>query len=231
MTESSYCAALVLGRQEHTRKLVSGCLGARGARNTIAIVEVRGEESRLKNRNTFPPKCSFFSCSISHSSRQLTILFACLSASNASEKLQDGHIPRLRGGLSPSPACLPVCLTRLLAQFDEFDQFGEMIDEKAAASSSSSSKKSSKSPSTKKGQQLLTPVTIAQVLGAEAIAAGHNQFTIDGKIMSQVAIVGLIMKVEDQQTHETFTIDDSTNQIDVQHYKDKEQNAKQTPFR
>jgi len=75
----------------------------------------------------------------------------------------------------------------------------------------------------KKGAQQLTPLTIKQILNAES--NDSSTFNVDGKTMSQVSIVGLVVSVEVMETNVNYVIDDGSGQVNVKHYKTDEEDG------
>jgi len=67
--------------------------------------------------------------------------------------------------------------------------------------------------------QSLVPVTIKQLKSAVA-AAGEQGFTIDGKELHQVTIVGVILSAEEQNTNLQYQLDDGTDDIMVKMWID-----------
>mmetsp|Transcript_8452 Transcript_8452/g.14249 ORF Transcript_8452/g.14249 Transcript_8452/m.14249 type:complete len:304 (+) Transcript_8452:54-965(+) len=68
--------------------------------------------------------------------------------------------------------------------------------------------------------QSLIPVTIKQLKGAMAATGGEQGFTIDGKDLHQVTIVGVIMSAEEQNTNLQYQLDDGTDDIMVKMWID-----------
>ena len=71
-----------------------------------------------------------------------------------------------------------------------------------------------------KNRQSLIPVTIKQLKNALAVANGENGFTLDGRDLHQVTVVGLIMHADEQQTNLQYQIDDGTDTIMVKKWTD-----------
>lgn len=74
-----------------------------------------------------------------------------------------------------------------------------------------------------KGKQLnkqsLAPCTIKQLKNAPA-SGGDNGFSVDGKDLHQVTIVGLITHADEQNTNLQYTVDDGTDSINVKMWID-----------
>jgi len=68
-------------------------------------------------------------------------------------------------------------------------------------------------------KQSLAPCTIKQLKNAPA-SGGDNGFTVDGKDLHQVTIVGLITRADEQNTNLQYTIDDGTDSINVKMWID-----------
>ena len=64
------------------------------------------------------------------------------------------------------------------------------------------------------------PVTIKQLKNAPAMTSGEQGFTLDGRDLYQVTIVGLIMNADEQATNLQYTIDDGTDTIMVKMWVD-----------
>lgn len=62
------------------------------------------------------------------------------------------------------------------------------------------------------GQQALVPVTIKMILSAES---DGEDFIIDNRPVSQVKIIGNVMRIDPRATCTVYTIEDSTGAIDV----------------
>jgi replication factor A2 len=71
-----------------------------------------------------------------------------------------------------------------------------------------------------KNRQSLIPVTIKQLKNALAGTNGENGFTLDGRDLHQVTVVGLIMHADEQQTNLQYQIDDGTDTIMVKKWTD-----------
>ena len=71
-----------------------------------------------------------------------------------------------------------------------------------------------------KNRQSLIPVTIKQLKNAPALASGEQGFSLDGRDLYQVTIVGLIMSADEQSTNLQLTIDDGTDTIMVKKWVD-----------
>jgi hypothetical protein len=68
-------------------------------------------------------------------------------------------------------------------------------------------------------KQSLAPCTIKQLKNAPA-SGGDNGFSVDGKDLHQVTIVGLITHADEQNTNLQYTIDDGTDSINVKMWID-----------
>jgi len=93
------------------------------------------------------------------------------------------------------------------------------------------SQASQKSPNTvkKRDAQTLVPVTIRQLNTAEI---RDTKFKIDGKEVSQITLIGVILSVEVQNTNINYMIDDGTGKINVRVYIDTEDDTqKQSQWR
>ena len=66
-----------------------------------------------------------------------------------------------------------------------------------------------------KNRQSLIPVTIKQLMNAPAQTNGEQGFTLDGRDLYQVTIVGIIMNADEQHTSLQYGIDDATGSIMV----------------
>jgi len=73
-----------------------------------------------------------------------------------------------------------------------------------------------------KEAQSLIPATIKQLKNAPSNSGGDQGFSIDGKDLHQVTIVGIIMNAEEQNTNLQYTIDDGTDDIVVKMWIDAE---------
>jgi len=79
----------------------------------------------------------------------------------------------------------------------------------------------------RKGQtrnQSLTPVTIRQLYNATQAHPEDTTFKIDGKDVSQVTVVGQILRVAEQATNLNIQLDDGTGKIDVRIWVETEDN-------
>lgn len=74
-----------------------------------------------------------------------------------------------------------------------------------------------------KNRQSLIPVTIKQLKNAPSNASGEQGFTLDGRDLNQVTIVGLIISTDEQSTSLMYNVDDGTDQIMVKMWIDQEQ--------
>jgi replication factor A2 len=72
-------------------------------------------------------------------------------------------------------------------------------------------------------EQSLVAVTIKQILTAEH---RDSKFKIDGKDVSQVTLVGVILTAEQQPTNITYLVDDGSGKVNVRMYVDMETDAK-----
>ena len=61
--------------------------------------------------------------------------------------------------------------------------------------------------------QSLIPTTIKQLQNAPANANGEQGFTLAGKDLQQVTIVGIIVNADEQNTNLQYTVDDGTGTI------------------
>ena len=61
--------------------------------------------------------------------------------------------------------------------------------------------------------QSLIPMTIKQLQNAPANANGEQGFTVAGKELHQVTIVGIIVTADEQNTNLQYTVDDGTGTI------------------
>ncbi|EPE06127.1 replication factor-a protein [Ophiostoma piceae UAMH 11346] len=77
-------------------------------------------------------------------------------------------------------------------------------------------------------QESLRPVTIKQLLECEESYPGSGQFQIDGKIASQITIVGQVLKTQAQATNTMWLISDGSGQIEVTKWADKGADADET---
>lgn len=68
-------------------------------------------------------------------------------------------------------------------------------------------------------KQSLAPCTIKQLKNAPA-SGGDNGFSVDGKDLHQVTIVGLITHADEQNTNLQYTIDDGTDSMNVKMWID-----------
>jgi len=85
-----------------------------------------------------------------------------------------------------------------------------------------------KSPQKKaRDPQSLLPLTIKQILECEARDA---KFKVDGKDVSQVTIVGMILSIDHQTTNTSYVIDDSSGKINVRLYVDQDDPKKERQF-
>jgi len=73
-----------------------------------------------------------------------------------------------------------------------------------------------------KNRQSLIPVTIKQLKNAPAVTSGEQGFTLDGRDLFQVTIVGLIMAADEQTTSLSYQIDDGTDTIMVKKWTDQD---------
>lgn len=90
---------------------------------------------------------------------------------------------------------------------------------------------SQKSPNTakKRDAQTLVPLTIKQLNTAEI---RDSKFKIDGKEVSQISLIGIILSVEVQNTNINYMIDDGTGKINVRVYVDTDdESQKQSQWR
>ena len=74
-----------------------------------------------------------------------------------------------------------------------------------------------------KNRHSLIPTTINQLKNAPANPAGDNGYTIDGRELNQITIVGMILSADEQTTNLQYTLDDGTDQIVVKMWVDQEQ--------
>lgn len=73
-----------------------------------------------------------------------------------------------------------------------------------------------------KDRQSLIPATIKQLKNAPSMPSGEQGFSLDGRDLYQVTIVGLIMSADEQTTNLQYTIDDGTDTIMVKMWLDSE---------
>lgn len=78
------------------------------------------------------------------------------------------------------------------------------------------------SPAKKERASQLSPVTIRQVQ-----QVSPDNIMIDGKEVSQVTIVGVILQVDVQSTNTNYMIDDGSGKINVRHYPDADDEDEQ----
>lgn len=91
---------------------------------------------------------------------------------------------------------------------------------------------SQKSPTTikKRDAQTLVPLTIKQIVNVDH---KDGKFKIDGKDVSQISIIGVVLSIEVQPTNINYMIDDGTGKMNVRLYvdSDEEGQAKHTQIR
>jgi len=80
----------------------------------------------------------------------------------------------------------------------------------------------------KRDPQTLLPATIKQILTCDS---RDQKFRIDGKDLSQVALVGYVLKVDVQPTNVSYVLDDGTGKITVRLYIDQEDLRKRSAVR
>jgi len=68
----------------------------------------------------------------------------------------------------------------------------------------------------------LVPCTIRQIMNASQITSEDDDFLIDGQVVYQVCVVGLIIQSNPTQNHLNYQIDDSTGLLDVGIWIDNE---------
>lgn len=85
-----------------------------------------------------------------------------------------------------------------------------------------SQRPSQASPSAKKKfeSQSLLPVTIKQLKSA---TEQESKYVVDGKILSQITFVGLVLNMEVQSTNINYNIDDGTGHLQVRVYIDMDE--------
>ncbi|KAF1829303.1 replication protein A, subunit RPA32 [Decorospora gaudefroyi] len=71
-------------------------------------------------------------------------------------------------------------------------------------------------------QDSLRPVTIKQILDAQADAGSNDSFKIDGAVITQLTLVGQIRNISTQTTNTTYRLDDGTGSIEVKQWNDSE---------
>ena len=71
-------------------------------------------------------------------------------------------------------------------------------------------------------KQSLIPTTIKQLKNAPNDASGDSTFTLDGRELYQVTIVGMITAAEENSTNLQYTIEDGTDSIMVKMWIDAE---------
>lgn len=69
--------------------------------------------------------------------------------------------------------------------------------------------------------QTLTPVTIKQLYEAKQ-SHPDDAFTLDGKELNQISIIGVILSVSEQSTNLNFEVDDGTGKIEVRVWLDSD---------
>lgn len=79
----------------------------------------------------------------------------------------------------------------------------------------------------KRDAQSLVPVTIKQLLEAEQ---KDTKFTVDGRPLSQITVIGSVLSMKVEATNVTYLIDDSTGKISVRIYIDSEEEAQVQTF-
>lgn len=73
-----------------------------------------------------------------------------------------------------------------------------------------------------RNRQSLIPTTIKQLKNAPSAAGGDAGFSLDGRDLHQVTIVGLIVNADEQATNLQYTIDDGTDTILVKMWVDQD---------
>ena len=73
-----------------------------------------------------------------------------------------------------------------------------------------------------RNRQSLIPTTIKQLKNAPAHSGGEAGFSLDGRDLHQVTIVGLIVAADEQATNLQYTLDDGTGTIMVKMWVDQE---------
>jgi len=73
----------------------------------------------------------------------------------------------------------------------------------------------------------LTPVTIKELRDAAQTSPEESTFQICGTPLAQVAIVGVILRVEQKSTNTLYTLDDGTAQMDVMFWTTGEESEHQ----
>ncbi|KAH7385655.1 hypothetical protein BKA66DRAFT_569497 [Pyrenochaeta sp. MPI-SDFR-AT-0127] len=71
-------------------------------------------------------------------------------------------------------------------------------------------------------QDSLRPVTIKQILEAQAEVGSSDVFKIDGAVVSQLTFVAQIRNISTQTTHTTYRLDDGTGSIEVKQWVDSD---------
>lgn len=82
----------------------------------------------------------------------------------------------------------------------------------------------------KSGERGMLPVTIKQIMGAQE-EGDENAYKIDGRECTQVSIVGQIINLHEQSVNHTYTIEDSTGQIDAIMWIDQDESDYQQQLR
>ncbi|KAL6708506.1 Replication factor A protein 2 [Coniothyrium glycines] len=73
-----------------------------------------------------------------------------------------------------------------------------------------------------RAQETLRPVTIKQIIDAQADPSGKDEFKIDGVPVSQLTFVGQIRNISTQTTNTTYRLDDGTGSIEVKQWIDSD---------